>query len=76
MSLMTRKEWLKELVTVDEEGGPPTETKLPIVLMPRTKVFVLRNYSDDVIDGMWKIYLKYNWAYNIVRNENLIKENA
>ena len=59
MSLMTREEWLKELVTVDEEGGSPTETNLPLVLMPRAKVFALRGYNDDVIAGMWKIYLTY-----------------
>ena len=59
MGLMTREEWLKEPVTVDEEGGSPTETNLPLVLMPRAKVFALRNYSDEIIDGMWKIYLTY-----------------
>jgi hypothetical protein len=60
MSLMTREEWLKELVTVDEEGGSPTETNLPLVLMPRARVFAMRGYNDDVITGMWKIYLRYD----------------
>jgi len=60
MGLMTREEWLKELVTVDEEGESPLETTLPLVLMPRTKVFALRGYNDDVVNGMWKIYLTYS----------------
>ena len=59
MGLMTFEEWLEELVTVDKEGGSPTETKLPLVLMPRAKVFELRGYNDDAIAGMWKIYLTY-----------------
>ena len=71
MSLMTREEWLKELVTVDEEGGSPTDTKLPLVLMPRAKVFALRGYNDDVIAGMWKIYLRYD-DESLITNKELI----
>tara|TARA_Y100000034_G_scaffold96491_1_gene117508 strand:+ start:1423 stop:1626 length:204 start_codon:yes stop_codon:yes gene_type:complete len=59
MSLMTREEWLKELVTVDEWGRPPSLADVPLTLMPRAQVFALRDYSHHVIDGMWKIYLTY-----------------
>ena len=67
MGLMTFEEWLEELVTVDEEGGSPTDTKLPLVLMPRARVFAMRGYTDDVVQGMWKIYLAYD-------NNDLIKD--
>ena len=77
MSLMTREEWLEELVTVDEEGGSPHHqhllgvANLPLTLMPRSKVFALRDYNDDVIAGMWKIYLRYS-DDNLIENKELI----
>tara|TARA_Y100000310_G_C20656670_1_gene802317 strand:- start:329 stop:532 length:204 start_codon:yes stop_codon:yes gene_type:complete len=59
MGLMTKKEWLKELVTVDEWGRPPSLADVPLTLMPRAKVFKLRKYDVKTIEGMWKIYLNY-----------------
>lgn len=66
MGLMTKEEWLEEVVTVDEEGGSPHHQHLigvadiPLTLMPRARVFAMRGYNDDVVNGMWKIYLTYS----------------
>ncbi|MBC8442845.1 MAG: hypothetical protein H8D80_01510 [Proteobacteria bacterium] len=56
---MTKKEWLEELVTVDEWGRDPSLADVPLTLMPRKKVFELRQYDKKTIEGMWKIYLTY-----------------
>lgn len=56
---MTRKQWLNELVTVDEWGRPPGLADVPLTLMKRSKVFELRDYDEKTIEGMWNIYLKH-----------------
>ena len=60
MEFLTKQEWLKELVTVDEWGRPADLSNVPMILMQREKVFKLRAYNQDTIEGMWKIYLTYN----------------
>ena len=56
---MTKKEWLEELVTVDEWGRSPGLADVPLTLMSRKRVFKLREYNKKTIEGMWKIYLTY-----------------
>ena len=56
---MTKKEWLEELVTVDEWGRSPSFADVPLTLMSRKRVFKLRKYNKKTIEGMWKIYLTY-----------------
>jgi len=56
---MTKTQWLEELVTVDQDGYPPHDSNKLNTKMPREKVFKLRQYNQQTIDGMWRIYLDY-----------------
>ena len=51
---MTKKQWLKRKVFVDEFGRPPNLSDVPMTYMTRAEVFKKRGYGKKEINKIYK----------------------
>ena len=51
---MTKQEWLRERIMVDEWGSPPSLADVPLTIMTRKDALIKQGNNDKTIDKLYK----------------------
>ena len=51
---MTKQEWLRERIMVDEWGRPPSLADVPLTIMTRKDAFIKQGHDDKTINILYK----------------------
>ena len=51
---MTKQEWLRERIMVDEWGRPPSLADVPLTIMTRKQALIRRGGNEKSIDKLYK----------------------